>query len=243
MAKTKDEVKPGAVDKVVEKFMEKVDKTSDKFEEKMNTVKPGAEDKVVDKFTDKMDKSVDKFVDKIENEEEPNMSEVQDAAYYEYGGEAVAMGEDTFTQVESTSKIVGNGPVTVAKINMKATAVGSDFANASTYVDSDSDISVLINFEQNTLEHEGVKYDISKAKFIGVYLPDHVNLPNGPLNKVIIIDRDEELDLDPALAGNIAGLSIEAEVVGDKTYLEVDAYALSTDTFSISDMNIIAEVA
>ena len=170
------------------------------------------------------------------------MIEDQDEAYYIYGAGAFASGDNTFTEVDSTSTIVDHGPVTTARINIKAKAVADgDSASTSTYtnVDSNSDISVLINFEQASLEYDGVSYNISNAKFIGICLPDHVDLPDGPKNKVVVINHGETMDLDPTLDGNIAALSFQAEVSGESTYFSADLGALAVeDTFSVSTFQI-----
>lgn len=60
-----------------------------------------------------------------------NMSEDQDAVFYEHGGAAKAYGEDTHTAFESTATIVDHGPVTTAKINRKATAVAEGDSTCS----------------------------------------------------------------------------------------------------------------
>lgn len=177
------------------------------------------------------------------DKEETDMTEDQDVATYEYGGYAIAGGEDTVTSVESDAVIVDNGPVTRAKINIKATATGSDSADASTDVVSNADISILIHFEQDMLESDGVFYDISNAKFIGISLPDHVNSP-GISKKVVIINHGEDANLDPALDGNIAALSVNAQVSGDNTYLSAEVGVLALeDTLSVSALHITAEVA
>jgi hypothetical protein len=187
------------------------------------------------------------------NENRGNMQEKEanvSTSYYEYGGEAFALGEDTFTMVDSTSTIVDRGPVTTARINIKATAVATSsegdftYASSSTYVESNCDISVLLNFEEGSLNYDGVSYDISKAKFIGICLPDHVNLPGGSKNKVIIIEHEGDPDLDVALDGNVAMLSLSAQVEGENTYLSAEAYVLAVeDTISYSALAITAAVA
>ena len=175
------------------------------------------------------------------------MLEDQDATYYTYGAEAIAIGEDTFTEVNSTSKIVDHGPVTTAKINIKAKAVAEGdpaVTEADTYVESNFDISVLIKFEENSLEFNGVSYDISEAKFIGVKLPDHVTLPGEQMNKKIVIRRDGDPDWDPELDGNVAVLSVNAEASGENTLVEAEAGLLTVeDTLSYSGLEVTSAVA
>lgn len=173
------------------------------------------------------------------------MAEAQNSeTTYSYGGEAFAVGEDTFTQVESTSTIVDRGPVTTAKIDIKATAVATGdwtYASTDTWVKTNSDISILLDFAKGSLNHDGVSYDISKAKFIGVELPDQA----GSKGKVIVIDHDVDPgDLDAMLDGNVAVLSVNAQVEGENTYLSADAALLAVeDTLSISSLQITAAVA
>jgi hypothetical protein len=261
MAKTKDKLKPNTADKLVDKmdtaadkFMDRANKIADKFEDKMAKVKPGAEDKVIDKFTDKVDKAVDKFtdkmdkfVDKLVDKAEPGMSEDQDVAWHQYGAEAFAVGENTFTEVDATSKIVDHGPVTTAKIDIKATAVAegdSAYASADTYVVSNFDISLLINFEEESLQFEGVSYDISNAKFIGIDLPDNLNFPGGSKNMQIVIQRDGDPDWNPDLYGNIAVVSLDAEAVGDATLVTAEVGLLTVeDTLSSSTLEVTSAVA
>lgn len=170
----------------------------------------------------------------------------QDTAYYEYGGEAVAVGENAFTTVDSDAVIVDHGPVTRAKINIKATAVAtgdSTYTSSDTYVESNSDISILLNFEEGSLNYEGVSYDVSKAKFIGICLPNHVNSP-GVSKKVVVINHGEDASLDLAPDGNIATLSLDAMVSGENTYLSAEVGLLAVeDTLSISSIEMTAIVA
>lgn len=261
MAKTNGKAKPATADKIVDrmdkavdKFADRATKIADKFDEKMNKTKPGNEDKITDKFVDKIDKAADKFADKMDkfadklvDKAEPSMSEDQDVAWYQYGAEAFAAGENTFTDVDATSKIVDHGPVTTAKIDIKATAVaegGSTYASADTDVVSNFDISLLIKFEEESLVYDGVSYDISNAKFIGIALPDGFDLPGGSRNMEIVIRRDGDPDWDPELDGNVAVLSLEAEAAGDNTLVKAEVGLLTVeDTLSYSGLEVTSAVA
>lgn len=179
----------------------------------------------------------------IDNED-TNVADDQDVAWYEYGAAAVAVGEDTLTEVATTGDISDKGPVTIATITVEATAAaegGFTWALADTYVYSNADISIL-KVKEGSLDEDGVSYVSSYATYKSIHLPAHVNLPGGPKNKVIVIDHDEDLDLDIELDGNVATVTFDVEVSGDDTLATVDAYALAIE-HRLSESAVLIEAA
>lgn len=256
MGKSMDKAKPDATDKashkiykVADKAMDKTEKMAEKFADKMDKAKPGAEDEIFAKFDERTDKVFDKFetkVVRIVHKVDPNASEDQDAAWSLYQSGASATGENTFTQVETAGNMIDHGSVTVAKINMTATAVAEDgdnlYASADTSIESNSDISLLIKFEEGLLESNGVSYDISNVKFIGFKLPESLSSPDGPNNREIVIEREGDADWDPELEGNTATVIFDVKVLGDNTLASADAYALAIEN-ALSESTLAIETA
>jgi hypothetical protein len=185
--------------------------------------------------------------DKDDTTDTGDTNEHQDQGVVVWYGDAWAIGEDTFTQVDTTGKIVDHGRVTTAKINIKAVAAAegdSALTSTDTWVDaSNFDISRL-KITNISLEHDGVSYDVSIAKFKGVDLPDHVKIPDKAKHKekVVVIEREGDADLDFDLDGNVATVTFDVEVHGDDTLANADAYALAIED-ALSQSTILIETA
>ena len=166
---------------------------------------------------------------------------------YELYGEALALGEDTLTEVETSSTIDSRGPIDVAKGYVQATALAEDdeedepFAEALTDVAVyDADLTIIWSKDQS-VDADGLSADVSLTKFFAL------DFPHWESNITIVIGEDEEIEIHggwlpigqrwgekrsgdlPDLDGNVATLDVEADALGEDTFVSVDAFTLAIE--------------
>lgn len=150
-------------------------------------------------------------------------------------GDAVAIGEDTFTSVDAVSSIVEKTNKTTAKGMVKAVAVAegdTPYASAETDVWVDGADKIKIKTNEKIVEKDGISYQVEVTKFKAVDRPNK----DGE-TKVTIHDKsDYESVLDhhtkddaDLVDGNFAIATFDAHAVADDTFVSVDAFALAIE--------------
>lgn len=150
-------------------------------------------------------------------------------------GDAVAIGEDTFTSVDAVSSIVDKTNKTTAKGMVKAVAVAegdTPYASADTDVWADGADKVKIKTKETIVEKDGVSYEVEVTKFKAV---DSVN-KDGETKVTVheksdyksVFDHHTEVGAD-LLDGNVAIVTVDAQAVAEDTFVSVDAFALAIE--------------
>ena len=167
-----------------------------------------------------------------------------DGMAYELYGEALALGEDTSASVESSSRIIARGKTEVAKGYIKAEAVAEGEEDDGIFAEAITDVSVsgadltIIWTNDKSIDSDGIDADISFTRFFAI------DLPRWEGNTTVVIGQDNEIEIHGELApraqrilekrlgveldldGNVATIDVEAEAVGEDTFVSVDAHSL-----------------
>ncbi len=184
-----------------------------------------------------------------------------DGMGYELYGEALALGEDTFSSVESSSQIVARGHTTVARGYVRAEAVAEGEEEDGLFADAITDVTVfdadltIIWTSDKSVDSDGVIVDVSLTRFFAI------DLPFWEGNTTVVIGENQEIEIDGELGrlaqrilekrlgveldfdGNLANVEVEADALGENTFVNVDAYALAIeDQLSESSIFVTAAV-
>ncbi|MGK9168550.1 hypothetical protein KXR53_19710 [Inquilinus limosus] len=149
-------------------------------------------------------------------------------------GDAVASGEDTLTEVDSTSRMhdLGLASIGGGEVTATAAAEGEDaFASASTDASVSGADIIIANTKHSSGTGEDGVYDQSATKFTAIDVP-LIDLPTLVIaNTTETHDSDADIDLD----GNHATATFDAQASGQDSLVTADAYALTVeDEFSQS---------
>lgn len=151
-------------------------------------------------------------------------------------GEATAVGDDTATAVNTVLDLVDHGPVTIGMGEVTAVAVVEDgIAYAETGAAASGDIIIIQARGKSGGGHE---VSTTRIKVIDIEKIDG-------RTKVIYNEQNvEQEDFSLDINGNIATASIEGQVVGENTLLDVDAFVMTVeDSLSTSAVFMEAGVA
>lgn len=161
-------------------------------------------------------------------------------------GEATAIGEDTFTTAEVYVQVVNHGKVTIsrAKAVFKAVAESPDGGVASSTTDvmaSVPDADLVVTQTTNSIATFG---DLSWSGSATKMRLFAIDIEGIDLSNSVVIERttmtDQSLEGE-IVDGNFAELQLDAQAVGDETYLSVDATLLTIeDAVSEITLSVIA---
>jgi hypothetical protein len=160
-------------------------------------------------------------------------------------GDAIALGEETWTSVSAVVRIVDHGRATVAKgiVTAKAVAQPGDgeiaFADTLTEILVTGADKVSIKTKTLTVSDETGSYEISITRFRAIDREDRAD----SLKITHHIDDDDYHSLVPDIDGNVAIAIFDAQVNGMGTLVQVDVFALAVeDELSQSTVMITAAV-
>lgn len=176
----------------------------------------------------------------------------------ELGGEATALGEDTYASGSVTGVIDGNGGTTTANGTVTFTAAALDVDGAYTDAFSYAAVSgadiVLSSTSTSTttVTTSGATYaaatsstDITAIDLTHVDFSDPIAVETGGAGPTIGGDVNMVMETasTPLPDGNLALLDVNGFVFDENTFLTVDAYALTVeDALSLSGAIMLAEV-
>jgi hypothetical protein len=180
----------------------------------------------------------------------PIMSTDTDGMAIVVGGDAAAIGEDTFASVDATSRLTDFGQVTLANGDVTATAIAESpdgetaFATVDTYVETSGADVVLVKTSTTSYEQNVISYASSETNLKAI---DVENLDSE--TKVILVDTSRidqghgTADVTTDLDGNVATATFDAQASAGNSLVTVDAAALTVeDELSTSAVMIYSAV-
>lgn len=166
------------------------------------------------------------------------------------GGDATAVGTDTYASGNVISTTTGTGGATIVNGTATFTATAQSpqgetaYASATSFADVDGADFVFTFTKNSSASGDGYWTETSTTRVIAIDCPAF-DLPGGPM--VI----NSSVDLPPlalashsSISGNLATLDVIAEAYGNNTYVATDASVLTVeDQLSAVSAVVVSEIA